>query len=55
MEYTEFVKKAVLQNDRNVFSKYDGNLDCVPDSLKAFYKESNPVNAEINYIRFFPV
>ena len=55
MKYSEFVKKAVLQDERNIFSKYDGNLDCVPDVLKIFYKESNPVNVEINYTRFLPV
>lgn len=55
MEYSEFVKKAVLYDTRNHFSQYDGNLDCVPDVLKTFYMESNPSDVEIDSVRFFPV
>lgn len=55
MEYSEFAKKAVLYDTRNSFAKFYGNLDCVPDVLKAFYKESNPLDVEINCVRFFPV
>ena len=39
MEYSEFAKKVVLHDTRNRFAKFDGNLDCVPDVLKTFYKE----------------
>lgn len=55
MECSEFEKKAVLHDTRNRFTKFDGNLDCVPDVLKTFYKESNPLDVEINSVRFLPV
>lgn len=54
MKYSEFVKKSVLYDARNSFAKYDGNLDCVPDVLKDFYKESNPLDVEIDCVRFLP-
>lgn len=54
MEYLEFVQKAVLQDKRNLFSTYDGNLECVPEKLRDFYKNSNPVDVEINFVRFVP-
>lgn len=55
MEYSEFAKKVVLHDTRNRFAKFDGNLDCVPDVLKTFYKENNPLDVEINSVRFLPV
>ena len=54
MEYSEFAEKAILQDKRNVFSKYDSNLDAVPDIIKTFYRNNNPLNVEINAIRFIP-
>lgn len=54
MKYSEFVRKAVLLDNRNVFSKYNGNLNCVPEFLKTFYRENNPSDVEINYVRFTP-
>lgn len=53
MEFSEFVDKAILQDKRNIFSQYDGNLDEIPDKLKAFYKDNNPTDVELNGIRFF--
>lgn len=54
MEYSEFVRKAVLQDKRNVFSAYEGSLEEIPDVLKPFYKENNPSDVEINAVHFFP-
>ncbi len=54
MEYSEFARKAVLQDERNVFSAYEGSLEEIPDVLKTFYKENNPSDVEINAVRFFP-
>lgn len=54
MDYLEFVEKATVQDKENIFSKYDGNLDSVPDDLKTFYSGNNPVNVEINCVRFSP-
>lgn len=53
MEFSEFVNKAILQDKRNVFSQYDGDLDGIPDELKAFYRDNNPTDVEVNGIRFF--
>ena len=53
MEFSEFVDKAILQDKRNIFSQYDGNLDEIPDELKAFYKDNNPTDVELNGVRFF--
>lgn len=55
MEYSEFEKKAILYDARNSFSKFEGNLDFVPDVLKPFYEKSNPLDVEINCVRFFPI
>lgn len=52
MNFLEFAEKAILYDKRNLFSKYEGKLDCIPDEMKNFYKESNPVDVEINSVRF---
>ena len=49
MQYLEFLKKAKELDSRNTFEKYSGNLDMVPDSIKDFYKEANPVDVELTY------
>ena len=58
MDFTDFAEKAVKQDRRNIFTKYDGNLDIVPDMLKSFYRDYNPVDVEINgeigAVRFCP-
>lgn len=48
MSFSSFVEKAILQDKRNIFTKYDGNLDIVPDELKSFYKNYNPTDVEIS-------
>ena len=54
MDYSKFVEKAVLKDKRNIFSRYDGSLDIIPDDLKEFYKKSNPLDVEINAVKFLP-
>lgn len=59
MDYSVFVKSATLHDKRNVFKKYNGNLNAIPDELKQFYRDYNPVDVEINCngvaIKFYPV
>ena len=54
MEYSEFVEKAVRQEKRNVFSVYEGSLEKIPDVMKCFYRDNNPLDVEINAVRFVP-
>lgn len=59
MEYEGFVKLAQEQDERNIFEKYDGNLEFLPIELKSFYKSYNPKEVEIvlsdlTSIRFCP-
>lgn len=49
MQYLEFLKKAKELDSRNTFEKYSGNLDMLPDSIKDFYKEANPIDVELMY------
>jgi hypothetical protein len=57
MKYSDFVTKAQSQDKRNVFSKYNGEIDLVPEQIKEFYKNINPIDVEIisngNSIRFY--
>ena len=59
MDYSVFVRKATSQDARNIFKKYEGNLDTVPEELKPFYRDHNPIDVEIDSdgvaIRFYPV
>ena len=55
MDFSKFAEKVVLKDKRNIFSQYDGDLNKIPDDLKAFYRENNPTDVEVNDIRFFPV
>ena len=48
MTYADFVKAAIEQNNRNQFAKYDGSLDIVPDEIKGFYRDFNPVDVEVD-------
>ena len=49
MQYSEFLKKAKEFDSRNTFEKYSGNLDTLPDIVKGFYKEANPIDVELIY------
>lgn len=59
MDYSFFVRKATSQDGRNIFKKYEGSLDAVPETLKPFYRDHNPVDVEIDTngatIHFYPV
>ena len=55
MDFSKFVERAVQYDKRNTFSKYYGDLTGLPDVLKDFYRESNPIDVEFNNIHFFPV
>ena len=56
--YQEFVNKAIFQDKRNIFEKYNGDLSIVPSEIIEFYREHDPVDVEIIYksypIRFAP-
>lgn len=56
--YSEFIKKAVKQDDRNVFEPYHGKITGVPKQLESFYSDSNPVDVEVSiqgaYVKFIP-
>jgi hypothetical protein len=48
MNYKTFVAKAEAQDGRNSFAKYAGNLDIVPEDVRPFYREHNPVDVEVD-------
>lgn len=48
MDYPDFVSKIVERDHRNVFEKYTGSLEGVPDEMKKFYQAFNPVDVEID-------
>lgn len=49
MDYMDFTTKITARSERNKFESYNGNLDFVPDEMKAFYRSSNPVHVIIGY------
>mgnify|MGYP002510562429 CR=1 FL=1 len=59
MDYSGFVSKAVAQDKRNKFIKYDGELNFIPSEARDFYQNFNPVDVEIGMngssVRFYPV
>lgn len=58
MDFSLFVKKAIIQDNQNKFSPFDGPLDNIPEEFLPFYKDFNPVDVEISFegnaIHFFP-
>ena len=48
MSYKDFVSLAIQQDARNVFAASDKVPDIVPQSLRGFYNEYNPVDVEID-------
>jgi len=52
MEFQEFAKRAVLIDKRNAFSRYDGDLSKVPEEMVTFYRETNPSDVEVSFVRF---
>lgn len=59
MDFSIFVEEAIKKDKSNKFEKYVGSLDIVPNILKPFYSEYNPVNVEVEIndgiVRFYPV
>ncbi|MCL1626158.1 SMI1/KNR4 family protein [Bacteroides caecicola] len=60
MSYKDFVSRAIQQDARNVFAASDKVPDIVPQSLRKFYNEYNPVDVEIDTkkygaIRFYGI
>ena len=60
MSYKDFVSRAIQQDVRNVFAVSDKVPDIVPQSLRKFYNEYNPVDVEIDTekygaIRFYGI
>lgn len=58
MSIKNFVEAAKKQNDKNLFEKYEGKIDFIPEILQDFYKEANPLDVEVvmkgSSIRFYP-
>lgn len=48
MTYKDFVSRAMQQDARNIFSVLKIVPDIVPQSLRTFYNECNPVDVEID-------
>lgn len=59
MEIHDFVLKAIVQDNRNIFEKNNKIIDCVPARLLEFYTEANPVDVEVsmdgNPVHFYPI
>lgn len=57
MKIETFVKKALLQDSRNNFNKCYQNIDFIPEELKNFFSEYNPLDVEVvingNIVRFY--
>jgi len=52
MDFLEFAKGAILLDKRNSFAQYSGDLSIVPEEMKAFYQEANPLDVEVGFVRF---
>ena len=48
MDIHEFISKAVKQDKRNIFEKFEGNIDFIPNELRSFFREADPVDVEIH-------
>lgn len=58
MDYPDFVSKIIEQDRRNIFVKYTGSLEYIPDEMKLFYQTFNPIDVDIDCngvgIRLYP-
>lgn len=52
MEFIDFAKNAVLLDKRNTFAKFNGDISLIPEEMKAFYQEVNPLDVEVGFVRF---
>lgn len=48
MLVSEFVKKSIEQDKRNVFEECLDDFEFLPEQLIGFYKKANPVDVEVN-------
>lgn len=59
MKIQEFVFKAKKQDKRNIFEKTTKDVSNIPNVLRVFYREANPVDVEIsmdgNSVKFYPL
>ena len=59
MKIQEFVVKAKKQDKRNIFEKSTKDVSNIPNVLRDFYREANPVDVEIsmdgNSLKFYPL
>lgn len=58
MNYSDFVRCAILEDSRNVFSENNG-IKGLPESLISFYSKINPTDVEVTFpdigaVRFYP-
>ena len=54
MEFLEFAKGAVLLDKRTSFAPYNGDLGIIPEEMKSFYQQTNPLDVEVGFVRFVP-
>lgn len=54
MDFSEFAQNAVSLDKRNSFAHYNGDLSKIPEEMQAFYRETNPLDVEIGFVRFAP-
>jgi len=60
MTIEEFITKAEMQDSRNHFEPFFGDVSFVPEDIREFYVSANPVDVEIRTrkfgnVRFFPI
>lgn len=59
MNYSNFVRCAIQEDDRNVFRE-NNDVSGLPESLTSFYGKYDPIDVEITFpdigaVKFFPV
>ncbi len=60
MTIEDFVKRARMQDSRNIFEPYNGDVSNIPSEIVEFYLKANPVDVEIDTrkygsIHFYPL
>ena len=48
MDYNKFISSAIAEDSRNKFGKVS-RLEGVPNELRSFYTNCNPIDVEISY------
>ena len=49
MDYNILIENAKKQDERNIFGKFTGDISFVPDELKSFYRNADPIDVEVGY------